>query len=214
MKWFPPGQAKVVMCWLAWTIGAAPPNGYASPGAIEVLGVFNGPNGANSYAGLCLASDGNFYGTSHQGGANGLLVGLGTVFRLTPPGDLTTLVSFGPAPQGTKPYAPLVQAADGYLYGTTFQGGPADAGTIFRIATNGSFGTLLAFTNLNGARPSGRLLVGADGWLYGTTQSGGAAGKGTVFRVTTNGELATVIAFDGTNGASPDAELIQTPAGR
>lgn len=214
MKWLPHVQNKVLMRWLAWIIWAVTPSGYSSPAAIEVLGVFNGPNGANSYAGLCLASDGNFYGTTHQGGANGLPVGLGTVFRLTPQGDLTTLVSFGPAPNGTKPYASLVQADDGYLYGTTFQGGPADAGTIFRITTNGNFGTLLSFTILNGARPSGRLLASADGWLYGTTQSGGTAGKGTIFRVTTNGELATLVAFDGTNGSGPYAELIQTPDGR
>jgi uncharacterized repeat protein (TIGR03803 family) len=51
---------------------------------------FDGPNGANSMAGLVKATDGNFYGTTSEGGANSD----GTVFRITPSGALTTLYSF------------------------------------------------------------------------------------------------------------------------
>lgn len=168
---------------------------------------FAGPNGANPYSGLCLASDGNFYGTTHQGGINGWPLGLGSVYRVTPNGVLTVLASFGSMPNGNKPYAALIQAPDGFLYGTTWQGGTANSGTFYRISTNGALTTLLSFTGANGARPSGRLTLGVDGHLYGTTQLGGAHSLGTVFRVSTNGSLTTLASFDGTNGANPYAEV-------
>src|ERR1700675_2560578 len=47
-------------------------------------------DGELPYAGLVQGSDGNFYGTTLEGGANGG----GTVFKITPAGSLTTLYSF------------------------------------------------------------------------------------------------------------------------
>jgi uncharacterized repeat protein (TIGR03803 family) len=168
----------------------------------------SGPNGAGPYAGLLLGGDGNFYGTTHQGGTNGLPFGFGTVFKLTPAGLITTLASFNNA-NGEKPYAALAQGVDGILYGTSLQGGTSNLGTLFRLTTNGSLTTLLSFTNANGANPSGRLVLGRDGLFYGTTQVGGTSNLGTVFRVTTNGVLHTLASFNGTNGAKPYAEVIQ-----
>lgn len=81
---------------------------------------------------LSLGSDGNFYGTTQGGGANtncstgGLLSGCGTIFRITPTGELTTLYSFCSSdgcPDGYTPYAPPVQSTDGTFYGTTAYGG-------------------------------------------------------------------------------------------
>jgi uncharacterized repeat protein (TIGR03803 family) len=68
--------------------------------------------------GLILARDGNFYGTTLDDGANDL----GTIFRITPTGTLTTLYSFCSQPNctdGLEPAAGLVQASDGSFYGTT-----------------------------------------------------------------------------------------------
>ena len=65
------------------------------------------------------ASDGNLYGTTADGGTNGD----GTVFRITTNGVLTPLYSFTGGHDGTFPEATLVQASDGNLYGTTYQGG-------------------------------------------------------------------------------------------
>ena len=48
------------------------------------------PDGAEPYAGLVQATDGNFYGTANLGGA----YGFGAVFKITPSGKLTTLHSF------------------------------------------------------------------------------------------------------------------------
>ena len=63
-------------------------------------------------------SDGNFYGTTSDGGANSG----GTVFKITPGGTLTTLYSFAGS-DGADPYAGLVQGSDGNFYGTTCVGG-------------------------------------------------------------------------------------------
>jgi uncharacterized repeat protein (TIGR03803 family) len=80
-------------------------------------------DGTASFAGLVQATDGNFYGTTTDGGVNGS----GAVFKITPSGTLTTLYSFCAqpnCPDGSQPYGRLVQATDGNFYGTTFGGGP------------------------------------------------------------------------------------------
>lgn len=79
---------------------------------------FGCTDGAGPLGGLIQATDGNFYGTTSNGGANGL----GTVFKITPGGKLTTLYTFcsqSDCTDGGAPYAGLIQATDGNLYGTT-----------------------------------------------------------------------------------------------
>jgi len=77
-------------------------------------------DGKNPELGLIQATDGNFYGTTFSGGANGA----GTVFKITLGGTLTTLHSFN-STDGANPLAGLVQATDGDLYGTTYGEGIA-----------------------------------------------------------------------------------------
>jgi len=113
-------------------------------GKLTSLYNFAGGDGANPEAGLIQASDGNFYGTTDAGGANsfcnaGGAVGCGTVFKITPNGVLTTLHSFN-GNDGANPLSALIQARDGRLYGTTFDGGLVGSGcgnnscgTMFRI---------------------------------------------------------------------------------
>lgn len=164
---------------------------------------------------LFVPADGNFYGTTTEGGA----ADLGTVFRLNPAtGRITTLVSFtgerGPF-RGEAPDAALVPGPDGAMYGTTLSGGNDDYGTIFRVTTAGGFSTLLEFTGAAGARagavPNG-LALGSDGAFYGTTQAGGANDLGTVFRVTTLGALTTLAHFTGTAGMRKGSTPIGTLA--
>jgi uncharacterized repeat protein (TIGR03803 family) len=82
------------------------------------------------YAGLIQASDGNFYGTTYQGGASGL----GTVFKITPSGTETILHTFGGgSSDGANPWANLVQGGDGNLYGSTYAGGTGSYGTFFKV---------------------------------------------------------------------------------
>jgi uncharacterized repeat protein (TIGR03803 family)/YVTN family beta-propeller protein len=171
----------------------------------------NCTDGSDPVAGLVQASDGNLYGTTPFGGANGW----GTIFRITLGGTLTTLYSFCSqtnCADGFDPIAALVQASDGNLYGTTQSSGGANGrGTIFRITLGGTLTTLYSFCSqsgcTDGAYPvSG--LVQAGGNLYGTTDSGGANGYGTVFEITPAGQLTTIYSFDLTDGAYPEGGLV------
>lgn len=186
-------------------------------GAITTLLSFNGTNGANPQSGLLRADDGNFYGTTVNGGTNG---GWGTVFKMTPDGALTTLASFN-GTNGAAPMSPPIRTADGSLYGTTFAGGIyfngtpyTGIGTVYKIAPDGGFTTLVWFNNTNGANSSfSGLLQARDGNLYGTTERGGAYQRGTIFSLTTNGVLTTLVSFGPNDGREPSAGLVQTGDG-
>ena len=90
-------------------------------------------DGTVPYPGLSEGYDGNFYGTTSGGGANN---DGGTIFKITPNGELTTLYSFCALPNcadGANPYAGVIQASDGSLYGTTPYGGTGGGyGTVYK----------------------------------------------------------------------------------
>jgi uncharacterized repeat protein (TIGR03803 family) len=141
------------------------------------------PDGAAPRGTLVQATNGDFYGTTYAAGANSG----GTVFRITPGGALTTLYSFCAqgvvpnCPDGANPYAGLVQATDGNLYGTTYMGGANGFGTVFKITPGGRLTTLLSFDGANGGKPYTGLLQATNGNIYGTTLYGGTTGNGTIF---------------------------------
>lgn len=175
-------------------------------GVLTTLVSFDGSNGRFPGAGLVQGSDGNFYGTTQGNGISDF----GSVFQTTPDGSLTALFSFNSwtDPNGTRPYAGLVQGTDGNLYGNTSEGGANNSGTVFKITPNGTFTSLLSFNGTNGYDPRASLVQGNDNSFYGTTVEGGLGyGLGTVFKITTNGILTTLLSFDGTNGAFPYAGL-------
>jgi uncharacterized repeat protein (TIGR03803 family) len=115
--------------------------------------------------------------------------GCGTVFKITPQGDLETLHSFDSA-DGANPLAGLMQATDGNFYGTTSAGGVHNMGVIFDITPRGTLTTLYSFGSPpEGSNPLAPLLQGTDGAFYGTTVYGGEGdciftGCGTVFELT------------------------------
>ena len=184
-------------------------------GLFTSLFSFSGTNGRRPVAGLIQASDGNFYGTTAEGGLTyegpGVL-GQGTVFRMTPEGALTPLFSFS-GPDGSGPTAGLVETSDGSFYGTT-QGGGAngDNGTVFKITPGAGLSTLYSFAGPDGNYPVAGLTRGADGNFYGTTSGdrsfAGTNTFGTIFRITPEGRLTTLYSFNGTDGASPVAGLV------
>jgi len=92
----------------------------------------NCSDGASPIGALVQASDGNFYGTTYEGGQGPCLDGCGTVFKITPSGTLTTLHSFN-GTDGMNPRAPLLQATNGTFYGTTPGGGVYGDGTVFSL---------------------------------------------------------------------------------
>jgi uncharacterized repeat protein (TIGR03803 family) len=175
-------------------------------GSLTTLVNFDNTNGSAPVAPLVQGSDGNFYGTTIQGGSSNL----GTVYRMTPSGALTTLVNFD-STNGSLPEAGLVQGNDGNFYSTTFQGGSFNQGTVFRITPSGSLTTLISFFFMTGTNPATELILGSDGNFYGTTQGGGSSsgGYGTVFRMTPSGSLTTLVNFDNANGGFPVAPLVQ-----
>jgi uncharacterized protein (TIGR03437 family) len=155
-------------------------------------------DGSEPFAGLIQASDGNFYGTTAAGGIGHQ----GTVFKITPAGTLTTLYSFcsqANCADGYVPYAGMIQASDGNLYGTTWEGGASDEGTVFKITPGGVLTTLYSFCPqagcADGSNPAAGLIQGSDGNFYGTTWHGGANVWGTVFRITQGGALTTLYSF-------------------
>ena len=178
---------------------------------ISTNGVFStlhsfaaGTDGAYPYGHLTQAGDGNFYGTTSQGDPF-LHPGYGTVFRITKAGVLTTLYSFTNEMDGSYLYSGLALGADGDLYGTASQGGTKGNGTIFKIATNGTFTPLHSFTGGNdGANPYAALIQGNDGNMYGTTVGGGANGWGGVFKLAPSGVVSPLHPFTrGNDGAAP-----------
>jgi len=181
----------------------------AAGDALTTLDNFSFGNGAGPQAGLVHARDGNFYGTTVEGGS----IGYGTVFKITPDGSLTTLYSFYAPSDGQYPYGSLVQATDGSFYGTTSDGGSYLAGTIFKITPAGSLTTLHHFDRTNGSIPWAGLIQASDGNLYGTTFAGGAHNYGTVFKIAPAGTLTTLHSFDILDGAYPYAALVQASDG-
>jgi uncharacterized repeat protein (TIGR03803 family) len=153
-------------------------------------------------SGLGQGTDGSFYGTTEIGGSDEI----GTVFRITPNGTLTTLLSFDGS-DGFLPQAGLVQGTDGNFYGTT-EGGSDSGGTVFKITPNGTLTTLHRFDGKDGAFPEAALVQRGDGNFYGTTSEGGAPGYGTVFKITPGGTLTTLHSFDVADGRGPNG-LVQ-----
>ncbi len=171
-------------------------------GAVTVLYAFTGgADGAYPYGALVQDADGSLLGTTSSGGGGSA----GTVFRISSTGAFSVVYTFGGGSDGAYPYAGLLRAADGSIYGTTSAAGDFGAGTVFRLAVDGTFSIVYAFTGgADGAYPYGSLSQGADGGFYGTTYAGGATGAGTIFRLGGNGTLATLYTFaGGSDGAYP-----------
>ena len=183
---------------------------------------FDFTNGANPYnTSLVQGTDGNLYGTTLLGGANGG----GTVFKVTPTGTLTTLHSFAGAPtDGASPWAGLILGTNGTFYGTTILGGANNRGTVFSMTSEGVVTLLYSFCSQtdcsDGSGPEAPLIQATNGNFYGTTSEGGANEYGTAFSITTGGTLKTVYNFCSVNGNvacldgdAPQAALVQASNG-
>ncbi len=174
-------------------------------GVLTTLHSFNSTDGANPYAPLMQASDGNFYGTTESGGAHIL----GTIFKITPAGTLTTLHSFD-STDGSSPEAHLIQAGDGNFYGTTYNGGTEGYGTVFKMTPTGTLTTLHVFSDADGRAITAGLVQAADGNFYGSTTLGGPNGYGSVFSMTPAGTVTILHSFNATDGATPNELVVAT----
>jgi len=159
---------------------------FTSKGQKTVLHSFaGGEDGADPEAGLILIGT-NLYGTTFDGGTDNR----GTVFEVTSADKETVLYRFASEADGTHPEATLTRDAAGNLYGTTFDGGKAGRGVVFKLtrpATSAgawSEQVLYSFrSGADGANPVAGVTFDAAGNLYGTTSAGGTYGHGTVFQL-------------------------------
>lgn len=220
------------------TVGGGPPGlgevfELSKPdGQFTITYNFTGtPDGANPTAPLIRDADGNFYGTTDEGGDfscpidNGLPCG--TIFKIDMAGNETVLYSFRGGNDGVFPYGDLVRTRNGNLYGTTWTGGGNGCGgfgcgVVFRLDVNGREIVLHRFAGgTDGANPYAGLLEQARS-LFGTTQAGGdltcglTSGCGTVFKLDPSGDFSVLHSFAGApDGASPSwgSSLIHDSAG-
>jgi len=192
--------------------GGNPGNGtlfrFIPPSTLTVLHNFNGTDGGSPQVAPIQAKDGNLYGVT----------GMGTAYRVTLP--LGTFKQLPYNAPGQPSAGPLLAASDGYLYGTTFNGGTSDLGTIFRMTTGGVIKILYNFSGTDGANPSGALTQGSDGNLYGTTIFGGANNTGEIFQLVLPSKLNVIHSFssvpsngENSDGAGPLAGLLAASDG-
>jgi len=163
-----------------------------------------GADGGEPDGRLTLDSEGNLYGTANLGGTVNPdycpSAGCGTAFELSPSGGqwaFTLLHSFS-GPDGSSPYTGLTRDSSGNLYGTTFKGGSAGAGTVFELSSSGGGWTFLTLYALSGYSdgqlPASDLVIDGNGNIYGAAQQGGSSESscsnycGTVFELSPSGD--------------------------
>ncbi len=172
---------------------------------------FSGRAG-NPNSPIVRGSDGKFYGTAGSGGSHGL----GCVYQLSPDGlggySYAEIYELALESDGADFRGPLVEGADGLLYGTAYFGGADDDGILFRVSKAGVFESLLSFDGVNGAQPNG-LILGTDGSFYGTTTTGGPNQFGTVFRFDPPGTLTTLHGFSNSDGGNPSGTVLEAADG-
>jgi uncharacterized repeat protein (TIGR03803 family) len=166
-----------------------------------------GTDGGQSLARLIEGSDGSFYGTTAWGGTKGW----GTVFQMRSAGTFTPLHDFsGGADGGHSSFGgALVEGDDGSFYGTTYEGGTFNTGTVFKITSAGTLTTLHSFAGADGGGPEAGPVQGADGYFYGTTYGGGTNNLGTVYKVSSTGGFTNLYQFSGADGEYPYTGLVQ-----
>ena len=171
-------------------------------------------DGSGPAADLIQGMDGNLYGTTLTGGA----VGLGTLFKVTPSGTLTTLYSFCSVQNedqdcldGEGPTGPVTQGADGNFYGLTESGGSNGGGTLYKVTPAGTLTTLHNFADQDG--PSPFLLLGANNNFYGMTVTGGSNSMGSIYAISSAGVFTTLYSFCSLtsclDGETPNGGLTQ-----
>jgi len=185
-------------------------------GQETVLYTFTGGNdGGIPEAAVIRDSAGNLYGTTADGGT----AGCGVVYKLDTSGNETVLYSFSCGADGAYPSASLIRDSAGTFYGTTYAGGTAGCGVVFKLDTSGNETVLYSFScGADGAYPFASLIRDPAGNFYGTTYAGGTGagygGWGVVFKLDTAGNETVLHTFTGgTDGANPQASLIRDSAG-
>ena len=173
---------------------------------------FDYTNGGSPYGSLVQAGNGKLYGMAAYGG-NG---GYGVIFSFDPSTSTYTKLMDFDNTNGGSPYGSLIQAANGKLYGMTYQGGTNNTGVIFSFdPATSTYTKLKDFDYTNGSYPYGSLIQASNGKLYGTTGYGGSSDAGVIFSFDPSTSGYTKLKdFDFTIGSNPHSNLIQASNGK
>jgi uncharacterized repeat protein (TIGR03803 family) len=177
-------------------------------------------DGFNPWTAPILASDGNLYGTTVNGGNSS---DAGTIYKLTVGGKLTTVYSFCatyPCSDGSGPVG-LVQASNGNFYGVAQVGGAYSNGTLFELTSTGEFKVLHSFCAQlgcsTGANPGASPMQASNGNIYGTAARGGFHSGGVVYEITPSGSYKALYNFcsqtNCADGSYPQSALVQDANG-
>ena len=169
-------------------------------------------DGGNPIGGVVQDAAGNYYGETFQAGSYTCpnppysRQGCGTVYRLSPNGIFTVLLSFTGANGAHGNITPIL--IGNTLYGATSQGGTGGAGVIFSVRTDGTgFSIVHQFAGMDGGSPQA-LVVGPHSTIYGIAATGGAYGYGTLFSISASGSYTDLHDFNQPAGAEPVSLLI------
>jgi uncharacterized repeat protein (TIGR03803 family) len=156
----------------------------SSTGSFSLLYSFTGgDDGAQPLASLLQGDDGNFYGSTPHGGdfTDCPSVGCGTLFEITSSGAFTLLWTFTGGTGGSSTETSLVEASDGYLYGTTAVSNSSASALLFKITASTSLTPVYGFANSSDAGIPNNLLLGSDDNFYATSETGGSTFTGSLF---------------------------------
>lgn len=175
----------------------------ADAATFAVLHHFDGKRGQHPVGALAVESSGSLYGTTMDGGKRGD----GVLFRLSAATGYQVLHSFKGGADGAHPLGSLLLDGAGHVYGTTFDGGRADAGTVFRMDASGGYARVASLDgSTEGKEVYAGLALGSDGRLYGAASMGGAQGLGTLLGIDpVSGAITVIHAFDSDDGAWPES---------
>ena len=200
--------------------GAVLASGLAAPpvlaGTYTTLYQFTGgSDGAVPPSSLAYDEKGDLYGVTETGGnacPKSPFPGCGTVYKISPSGQESTLVTFTGS-NGENPKGPLT-LVNHTLYGSAFAGGAHSYGVLFSVHADGSrFRLLHTFDGQDGYEPTGPLVSGPAGVFYGITVGGGPnmrrAYAGVLFELLPDGKYKQLHDFTGgADGGGPNTLLI------
>ncbi len=168
------------------------------------------PIGAGAYSGvgapqvMSQGQDGDLYSTIQNDGTHNV----GTVYKMTTAGALTTVYNFcslTSCTDGGYPNGGVTLGFDGNFYGTTQGGGTHAAGTVFKVTPTGTLTTLWNFANgTDDSVPIYTTLQGQDGNMYGVSVGQYNTQYGAFFKISPSGVFKALRDLGYTNGADPN----------
>jgi uncharacterized repeat protein (TIGR03803 family) len=168
----------------------------------QVLGRFDYLTVGNPQFGpLAVGADGSIFGTLTD--SLNPTFQYGSIYRISPEGDVSFLKVFGNSPDGAHPFSGVVRGPDDALYGTTYSGGESGVGTIFRITEEGDFSTLYSFEADSVHTPYSPLVVGGDGVIYGMAHDGGVGFGGSYIFDPVSGFSVHQLLVEASTGSGP-----------